>query len=45
MQGEMARISRMKELEPLTKEHEIRTFFNNLSNDIQVKLTELEEKY
>jgi len=35
----------MKELEPLTKEHEIRTFFNILSNDIQVKLTELEEKY
>lgn len=45
MQSEMSRISRMKELEPLTKEDDIRKFFNKLSNDVNVKLTELEERY
>lgn len=45
MQAEMARVSRMKELEPLTKDAEIRQFFNVLSSDIMVKLTELEERY
>jgi len=44
MQGEMTRLSRMKELEPLLKDDEIRKFFDILSNDISIKLTELEER-
>lgn len=44
MQNEMARVSRMKELIPTTEENEIRAFFNKLSNDIQAKLLELEER-
>jgi len=45
MQSEMARISRMKEHDPLAEETKIRQFFNVLSNDISIKLTELEERY
>jgi len=41
----MSRISRMKELEPLTEDAKIRQFFNTLSNDVNIKLTELEERY
>lgn len=45
MQSEMARVSRMKEFEPRSSDEEIRAFFNKLSNDIQAKLNELEERY
>lgn len=44
MQSEMSRISRMKELEPLTEDAKIRQFFNTLSNDVNIKLTELEDR-
>lgn len=40
----MARVSRMKELEPLLKDDEIRKFFDTLSSDVSIKLTELEER-